>query len=86
MKTLHRHVQKKEEKSHHTIHCCNWGENLVQPESVISSPERDGEPLEEVAGTCSFPWWDPKMISRDMANAGDGIDCFLAPGTQVLHQ
>ena len=75
--------RKRKRKSHHTIHCCKWGGNSVQPERGITPPERDGEPLEEVVG--SFPRWDPKTVSQEMANAGDGIDCFLAPATQGLH-
>ena len=55
----------------------------VQPESGITTPERGGKPLEEVVG--SVPWWDPKTDSQEMANAGNGINCFLALATQGLH-
>ena len=59
------------------------GGNLVQPGGGITLPKRDRKSLEEVAG--SFPWWDPKTVTQEMANAGDGIDCFLTPAIQDLY-
>ena len=56
----------------------------MQPARVWHTlPGKDRELLEEIMG--SFPWWDPKTVSRKMANAGDGIDRFLASVTNGLH-